>query len=78
MVEVERELFALAVHLEFLQQADRGLRSTPLPLAPDPILRVEDRDAPQRFEIRLPEAALRELERARSDPPPRAKNTQRR
>lgn len=61
------------VQLEFLQQADGDLRSTTLPLEPGCALLVEERDEPQRLEIRLTDATLRAIGRARADPPVRAK-----
>jgi hypothetical protein len=58
--------------LQFLQQTIGDMRATPLPLEPETVLRIEEQDQPQRFVLTLSPAALREVARARADPPPKA------
>jgi hypothetical protein len=62
-----------AVRVVFLQQAVGDLRATPLPLEPEVVIDVADAGGPQRFVLALGAAALREVERARADPPPRTR-----
>ena len=60
------------VGLVFLQANGPWPRRTCVPLEPGTVIHVLERDT-QRFEIALPPAALASIERARADPPPRAR-----